>query len=169
MLKYELIDKLNKSRKELMASLDGLTDADMERKDTLDWTVKDLLSRIVGWDEISIADAKSLLKGQPPKHLDEVEDKYNKKFADKRKDSSPSEILDEIKKSTDYVIAFMESLADEELNKDRNVSWKGENVTIAWLLDNSDHDRDLVKRIWEWRMKKSYDEGKEEKDYGKPA
>lgn len=36
MLKYELIDKLNKSRKELMSSLDGLTDADMERKDTLD-------------------------------------------------------------------------------------------------------------------------------------
>ncbi len=58
------------------------------------------------------------------------------------------------------MIQLIESIDATELNKDRGISWKGDNITLDWLLDYSDHDRDIIKEIWEWRMKKGYDEGK---------
>ncbi len=168
MSKKELIEKLKESRKELMEAVEGLTDADMDRKDILDWSLKEALTRILGWDFLTLEDVKGLTKGKAPKHLDEDLDHADEKFVEEHKDKTPSEILDAIEASTGNVIQFIESLPEEELNKERGFSWQGDNVTTAWLLDYSDHDRDIIKRIWEWRMKKSYDEGKEEKDYGRP-
>lgn len=169
MSKHELIDRLKKSRKELMESVDGLTDADMVMKDILDWTLKEALTRILGWDYLTLEDTKGLLDGKAPKHLDENLDHADEKFVEKHRDKTPSEILDAIELSTENVIKFIESISEEELNKDRGISWKGDNITVSWLLDYSDHDRDIIKEIWEWRMKKNYDDGKEERDYGKPG
>jgi hypothetical protein len=157
--KKELIGKLKESRKELMEAVEGLTEADMERKDILDWTLKEVLIRILGWDHLTLQDAKGLLEGKAPKHLDENLDHDDEKFVAEHKNKTPSEILDAIEDSTEEVVKFIDSLSDEDLNKDRGISWEGDNITVSWLMDYSDHDRDIIKRIWEWRMKKKYDEG----------
>lgn len=169
MSKEELIKNLKESRKELMEAISGLTEADMERKDILDWTIKEALTRILAWDYLTTEDVQNLLKNKQPRHLDQYKDHAEEKFVSDRKGKTPSEILDEINKSTESVIQLIESIDELELNKDRGVSWKGDNITLDWLLDYSDHDRDIIKEIWEWRMKKGFDEGKEETDYGKPG
>lgn len=160
MSKEELIKNLKESRKELMEAVSGLTEADMERKDILDWTLKEALTRLLAWDYLTLEDVNALQKGKNPKHLDEISNHGEEKFVSDRKDKTPSQILDEINKSTESVIRLIESIDDLELNKDRGVSWKGDNITLDWLLDYSDHDRDIIKEIWEWRMKKGFDEGK---------
>lgn len=160
MKKEELINKLKESRKELMEAVSELTDADMERKDILDWTLKEALTRILAWDHLTAEDVNTLLKNKQPKHLDQYKDHAEGNFVEKYKGKTPSEILDEIDKSTENVIQLIESIDESELNKDRGISWKGDNITLDWLLDYSDHDRDIIKEIWEWRMKKGYDEGK---------
>ncbi len=158
----ELIEKLKESRKELMEAVEGLTEADMERKDILDWTLKEALTRILGWDYLTLQDAKGLLEGKAPKHLDENLDHDVEKFVEEHKNKTPSEVLDVIENSTTEVTKFIDSLSDEDLNKDRGISWEGDDITVSWLMDYSDHDRDTIKLIWEWRMKKKIDEGEKE-------
>lgn len=155
-----MIKNLKESRKELMEAVSGLTEADMERKNILDWTLKEVPTRLLAWDYFTLEDVNALQKGKNPKHLDEVANHTEEKFVSNRKVKTPSQILDEIDKSTENVIQFIESIDEAGLNIDREISLKGDNITIAWLLDYSDHDRDIIKEIWKWRMKKGYDEGK---------
>jgi len=62
----ELLSRAEETRRNLLASVEGLTDEQMTKPAVGDWSIKDLLAHVASWDEMALPDIQRIARGDAP-------------------------------------------------------------------------------------------------------
>lgn len=152
--KEEFIDNFKRARNIFFQSVKGLSDADLEEAVTGEFSVKDLMAHILEWDWSALNNSKIFLAGGDPDFSpNEDNDAFNAIAVSIWRSSSGSQVLAELKKSTQAVLDYVETLTDEELFRDRGLLFEGKVVNLPWFLGEFEHDAGHADEIFAWREK----------------
>ena len=101
------------------------------------WSVKDLLAHLAGWDDTNLEAVQQIRAGQLPafySYYDRGWKTYNARLvADYRRDRV-DESLSVVEASHRNLIEFLKTVPAEEFHNDRGLRFRGYKVTIARLL-----------------------------------
>lgn len=152
--KEELIRGFKTERDGLFESITGLEGEDMEEV-IPGWTLKDLLAHIVEWDWQGIKDVRDFLESGDVNfehHLDN--DSFNAKSIAKHRQAGFESLVDDLRRSTEATLDFLNSISEEELFRQRGLVFKGDEVDAVWFLYEKGHDLVHAKQILDWRRQK---------------
>jgi|SRR5712692_5895235 len=114
------IKELTSSRAELLSVIQQVSDEDFHRPQSFNqWSLKDLLSHFITWDEVTIRCVKMVLAGKahkiPIPKTEEV-DGINAQAVDKRRHFTREQILADLNQVRQELIAQVRQLTDEQIN-----------------------------------------------------
>jgi hypothetical protein len=141
--KESTLAALIEARQNILAEMSKLSETQQDQIFLGIWSVKDLLSHLIGWDESNLRAAKSILKGQVPsfyEHSDRDWQTYNAILVKKYKKDSLRELIASTRDSQKELIEFLQSIPSENFNKDFGVRFRGYKVTIQRLLEAETKD-----------------------------
>ena len=122
------------------------------------WSVKDLIAHLIGWDFANLAAAKDIQAGKLPEfyaHYDKDWKTYNAALVAKYKRDDFEELLALARDSQGQLIAYLESIPTENIEKDFGVrTGRNYKVTIARLLqaelkDGQEHLEQIREFFWQ--------------------
>jgi hypothetical protein len=116
-----------------------------------EWSAKELLAHLVGWDYTNIAATKSILSGELPEfysHHDRDWASYNAFLVERHKTEDYAELLHSVEASHRALVDLLGTVPADEFEKDRGLRYKRYKVTIARLLqaeaeDEEEHYRQI--------------------------
>ena len=120
-----------------------------------DWTPRDVVAHLVGWNSLMIDSSRSILAGKPPSYYDDSKNDYsniNSGFTKKFSSRSKQELLAQLKSSMENFEAFIFSLPDDELTADHGVvHYSGVPATIGKIINSLASDYQYhTNQILEW-------------------
>src|SRR5262245_40079347 len=123
------------------------------------WTVRDIVAHLVGWNLYIIQGSKQVLKGETPFYDSDPGENWNKVNADliaRHNTTDKKKILQELKQTGAEVKAFLNQVRAEDWNRDFGVREKGKVVTVQTTLDGLIEDYPHhAKQIADWYNKQS--------------
>lgn len=162
MKKQNIIEVFKVGYEEFMGLVKRLSDEQIESVPVVgEWTTKEIIAHLAAWNWEQAREIARVLKCKPtwnnPKYDTYNDDKFNKIQVEKRKGKSAKELLNELEKSFDHLIARIESLDSKEWNhRCKNQYWDdGKEMTIQSLFtyefegssDTSRHAEEVKKRF----------------------
>lgn len=135
--KREIIDELVQSRHGL---LDAIVALQPERLDEVfigEWTVKDLIAHLVGWDFTNLAAIREILDGEYPSFFqfyDKDWRSYNASLVKQYKIEPFPDLMAEIQDSHHQLVTFLEALPSEQVISGKSRSPSGRTMSIRSLL-----------------------------------
>lgn len=149
--KSALLARLGAGREQLLAQLAGLEDSAFGAEVVNDWTLKDLISHIAGWDRWELDTAQRLLAGEPPDRSPVGDmDAYNARVVAAWRDRPVTELLDELDTARTAWVEILNTIPDAEFDAERGFEdqpWDfAELVRAEW-----DHDAEHAAQIAAWR------------------
>ncbi|HUS71288.1 MAG TPA: ClbS/DfsB family four-helix bundle protein [Anaerolineae bacterium] len=116
-----------------------------------EWSARELLAHLVGWDHANIEATKSILSGELPEfysHHDSDWASYNAFLVERHKTEDYAELLHSVEASHRALVDLLATVPADEFEKDRGVRYKRYKVTIARLLqaeaeDEEEHYRQI--------------------------
>ena len=153
--KDKIISELVETRRRILDAASSLPPAEQDEIFPGVWSVKGLLAHLVGWDFTNLEAAQALLAGQLPSfyaYRDRDWKTYNaRQVAEYRRDDF-AELLASVEDSLQKLVAFLETIPAEELDKDSGVRYKRYKVTIARLLQAETKDeKNRYRQVEEFR------------------
>jgi hypothetical protein len=142
----DIYSMLQEARKEFLAAIDGLTPQQMTTPLHDDWSVKDILTHIVSWEELVMPDFRRVARGHLPllAGFKESEvDKWNAMLMSLRRSFPLDQVMYELEASRKAVIVVLDSLPDERLAP----------FVRIWANVAARHERDHAQVIRQWREK----------------
>ena len=120
MKKDQLINKLEQAWEAFTESFTGLTDEQMvEPGVTEDWSVKDILAHVTGWEEESLKHIPHILQGiQPPRYSIAYGgiDAFNALKTEEKKGLSISEIRKQLYVTHRKVVGYIKTVPEEQFS-----------------------------------------------------
>jgi hypothetical protein len=116
----QLIHWLEQARANLMSSIDGLTDEQMERREIDGWSVKDHLIHLMVWDEMRFHETSRIARGGGPSMhpVDEAGIRWiNEGFAEARRHLPLSQVLDDLRFAHEMVKQAVAAAPEERLDE----------------------------------------------------
>jgi hypothetical protein len=104
-----------------------------------EWTVKDLLAHLAGWDDANMEAAQALLQGRLPAFyasIDKDWKTFNALLVARLKEHGYAQTIACAEHSHRRLLAFLEEVPPPEFPKDRGVRYRGYRVTIARILQS---------------------------------
>ncbi len=143
----EIYSTLQEGRKELLAAIDGLTPQQMTTPvyDD-DWSVKDILTHIVSWEELAMPDFRRVARGHLPalaSFKDSEVDKWNAMLMSLRRSFPLDQVMYELEAGRKATMVVLDSLSDERLAP----------FVRMWADVAARHDREHAQDIRQWREK----------------
>lgn len=141
--KQEIYDMIEAERSRLIKALDMLTDEQMELPGACElWSVKDILSHLVDWEQRGLRWYRAGLKGDVPKTPDE---KYNWRQLPalnheiylRHKDLSLAEVRKNFAESFGEMMAAIDTMTEEELFKPNYYEWTGNGLLRDYVNANT--------------------------------
>jgi uncharacterized protein (TIGR03083 family) len=113
--------------------LQSLSSEDWQKPATGKWTVKDVLSHLVGWErEVALTFMNTWKTKQDPWFIvNEDYDSFNDKVQAEFADWKPSDLLQEWKKWQDNLNNQIKEVDEDEFNVRRN--------NLSWMTDEGEH------------------------------
>ena len=120
-----------------------------------DWTPRDVVAHLVGWNGLMIDLSRSILAGKPPSYYDDLKNDYsniNAGFTKKFSSRSKQELLAQLKSSMENLEAFIFSLPDKEMTADHGVlHYSGVPATVSKIIHSLAGDYQYhTNQILEW-------------------
>ena len=147
-----IISGLRFGRAELFNSIEGLSERELTQISMGDdWTVKDVLAHVIGWDKRVIKILPLILQNR----VDEIptvdEDDYNRQSVGAWRGKSLAQVQAEIEATQQQIIDIISRLDHVEI--DMRHEWQGRTITIrSYVIDTmTEHDRKHAAGIIEWR------------------
>ena len=116
----KLLDRLNKTRNEFVASYEGLTEAQMLEPGVAgDWSVRDVIAHVTWWDEESLKHLPVVLDGRRvPKYSDTYGgiDAFNARSAEERSDLSLADVLRQFEETHHRLVLYLRSVPPDQLS-----------------------------------------------------
>ena len=119
-----------------------------------DWSPRDIVAHLIGWNRYIIDGSKQIMKGEVPFYDIEPGEDYSKVNAVLVREYSSrdkQELLDELKASTQELIQFLQLLDSSVWDRDYGVRHQGAIITIRDTIDELIEDYDIHReQIREW-------------------
>ena len=141
--KQELIIGLKGARIDIFNSIAQLPVERLGEVFLGEWSIKDLLAHLVGWDFTNLQAIQDILSGRPPaffRYYDQDWRSYNKSLVEKYKIEPFSELLAKAQASHQEFVSFLEALSAEQLVNGKTRSESGRTVTVRNLLQAETRD-----------------------------
>ncbi|MFQ6088060.1 MAG: DinB family protein [Candidatus Methanofastidiosia archaeon] len=135
-MKQEILDNLMKARRELLEVTEGVAE---DLRVTEKWSVKDVLSHVVGWDFYTITAIEECLQDKMPFYFDLNWDKLNEEEVQKRRNLSLKEVLDELEQSHKALLDFVSEFSEDRLTEYHGHRWRRYKITPESLLQVTIH------------------------------
>jgi len=151
--KRELLARLTQARAELLAAIEGLSEADVTVLPVAGaWTIRDVLAHIGGWAAWDLAEIRGIQAGRPP-DLTAIQDvdTFNAGLVAARSTWSLDQIRAEMAETQAAMLSLLADLSDEDLF--RGASFRGpywDNLA-GWLQVAWEHEEEHVAQIRAWR------------------
>ena len=145
--KQALLSEMSAHYEELYSSVMGLQDEHMTRPILGDWSVKDILAHIVGWQrEIALMLERMAAGERPtPDGTDYSDvDGWNARFVEEMRELSPAEVLTALHAAQAACVRAAEALPEERFVEGRT-AWR---LLREWVIGHYDEHS---AEIWAWR------------------
>lgn len=129
MSQSDLLQRIQMDRQSLAEIWQPLSDEQMTQRPgpQTDWSVKDLIAHIVWWENFMIWRIEDKMSGGDGQRSKSI-DAYNVQIFEENKDRSLSDILNEFDTNLSKVLAFVETLSDEQINDPSVISISDEHL-----------------------------------------
>ena len=134
--KHLIHDHLNHTREEVLAVVGQLHPEDWDKvvqSDEGGWTVKQLMLHLSTAEPGQIRTGQAIVAGQPTVPDDFDLDRYNKRQIEKNQTKLPPEILFSLAESRQKLLAFLEQVSAEDLDK-RGKHGRGDVISVEQLF-----------------------------------
>lgn len=143
----KLAGDLEQARNELRASYQGLSDEQMTQAGAVgEWSVKDVLTHITSWEEITLTDLQRVARGDMPTlasfDLKKVDD-WNTTIMSIRRNLPLEQVLRELDSTRADLVAVVGQLPDSSMAEGQFARGM---LTICAV-----HDREHTEDIRKWR------------------
>ena len=141
--KHSLIAGILDVRRQIMETARQLPLEAQEETFLGRWDLKDLLAHMKGWDEANLLAIEEILEGRLPSlyaHAGGGWSGYNAILVQRHRKENLVELLGDLEESQSALLARLEAVDAQELDRDRGIRFKGWKVTIARLLQAEQHD-----------------------------
>jgi hypothetical protein len=120
-----------------------------------DWSPRDVVAHLVGWNDHMIEASSSILAGEPPAYYADAPSDYktiNARFVAQHSSTSKTELLRDLRSSMDRFVAFLAALPTVELTADHGVKhYSGRPATVIGIIDSLSRDyRDHTRQVSDW-------------------
>jgi len=117
-----------------------------------EWSIKDLLAHLVGWDYTNIEAVREIRDGRNPscfQHWNPNWAAYNARLVQEHKQKQMADMLDALRKSHDALMSYLDSVPVADFEKDFGIrSPRGQNITVAYHLQAEiDDEREHCQQI----------------------
>ena len=147
-MKQQLISRLNKGRKALNSALESI---DPNTGITPEWTVKEVLAHIAGWDDVSAEALRILIAEENPQvTVPQGIDAFNREMAAAWADKKYTQAYEDFSTSREEFIKTIEALPEDMVNAKFTLPWGGIG-TLELIVDilsehELEHAEDIQKR-----------------------
>ena len=133
----EQVDKLTLCIEDFAGYIDSLP-KNLFLKKIDDWSPRDILAHLIGWNRYSIEGGQQIRRGETPSYFTDPGDdfcKVNAVLVRKYHSTDKQELLGELEVSARELKQFLLSLNPTEWESDYGVSYEGGQVTIKNTVD----------------------------------
>jgi hypothetical protein len=153
--KKNLVAGMVGARKDILDAVAGFNPKQQNQVFLGEWSIKELLAHLTGWDRTYIAAVQDLQAGELPSFYaayDEDWQTYNLNLVREYVKDDWSELISEVKESHKQLVDYLQTLNEEDLTKDWGVRYDGTPVTVARLIeaeikDEREHLRQIKKMM----------------------
>jgi hypothetical protein len=148
-----LLDRLDETRNTIEKILPMI---DKDGEIYPDWTIKQMLAHMTGWDDATIDSIKAHVIGRPPS-VDAIRslDEYNERTVTTREDLDYDHILNEWRLTRQVLRTLIEQMPAEKFSTPLVVPW-GEKSSVADLVETfRGHEEEHIRDILEWMQEPS--------------
>ncbi len=118
------------------------------------WTPRDVMAHLIGWNRYSVRGAQQLLEGKLPFYdLDPGEDycHINARLVAEYPSENRTELLAEHEKAAHELAELLRSLSEEQWSGGTGVLLEGEELTIRqnvdWLIEDHHHHSEQIRDL----------------------
>jgi len=118
------------------------------------WTPRDVVAHLIGWNRYSVRGAQQLLEGELPFYDSDPGKDYSKvnaRIVAEYPSTSRSELLEEHEKAARELAEFLRSLTEEQWSGSTGVLLEGEELTIRqnvdWLIEDHHHHSEQIRDL----------------------
>jgi hypothetical protein len=159
MNKQDLIEGLEKGRREFLTSIEGLTDEQMTEPGVAGaWSVKDILAHVSRWEAELISLLFQAQQGRQPvtDHFSaEPVDESNARWYKETKDRPLDRVLNDFRAVRQQTIKRVQAFSDKDLTDLKRFPWLGGDPLAEWITsDTVEHEAEHAIRIREWRAER---------------
>ena len=145
-----LVNRWN-HRRESLKALVAQAEAHREKEIYREWTLKEFLSHMSGWDDAVIEALRAHAKGQPieiraPRGVDD----YNAQTVSTRETLDYDHVRREWDRTHELIMEALRDLPEEKLHQPLTFPW-GEHGTVAYLVEIFvEHEEEHAHHLREW-------------------
>jgi uncharacterized protein (TIGR03083 family) len=160
MKRDEAVNKLRAARKNLLESLQGVSEEDKLRPNAVEkWSIKDLLAHVASWDEEVLRVIQAFAMQPEPHFSYSISERsdfaaWNADQIDLRKERSLEQVQTEFRNARRDLIQVVEGLTDQVLMRPKMTSWGKVRTGFELLDEMVQHDAAHTKDIRSWRKKR---------------
>ena len=150
----EVVSMFKASRGELMAAIEGLTEAQMVDPSIDGWSVKDHLAHISEWDEMRYVEILRVSEGVPPAvplFNPQEMDQFNELIINKRREWSLNQVLAELQFTREKILEAIVECSEAALDQS--------NYRAVGLEGGAQHEMEHAFHIRNWRSSKESTSG----------
>ena len=147
------IESLGDAVREIRVAVDALTD-DAFLGALGNWTPRDVVAHLIGWNRYCVRGAQQLLEGELPFYdVDPGEDycNVNARLLAEYPSEDRAELLAELKASAHELTEFLRSLSEERWSGGTGVRHEEEELTIRqnidWLIEDHHHHSEQIRDL----------------------
>jgi uncharacterized damage-inducible protein DinB len=160
MKRDEAVNKLRAARKDLLESLQDVSDEDRLRPNAVEkWSIKDLLAHIASWDEEVLRVVQAFAMQPEPHFSYAISDRsdfaaWNSEQVELRKERTLEQVETEFRNARRDLIQVVEGLTDQVLMRPKMTSWGKVRTGFELLEERVQHDAEHSKDVRSWRKKR---------------
>ncbi len=135
--KSALLAGLVEVRARILEEAAGIEDQLQDERFQGEWSLKDLLAHLAGWDVTNRQAVQEILRGELPTfyaHRDKDWTSYNAKLIAEYKRYDLEDLIELLKRTHRELIVSLQQIPAEEFEKDRGIRARGYIVLISRLL-----------------------------------
>jgi hypothetical protein len=132
------LDQLRRSVETFAGSVVSL-DEDLFLRKVTNWTARDMVAHLIGWNRYIVRGARQILRGELPFYdVDPGPDYSNVNAALVREyaDTDRTALLESLVASTEELTAFLRTVDPDTWDRDFGVRHKGETLTVKSTVDD---------------------------------
>jgi hypothetical protein len=114
-------------------------DEDLFLREVTNWTARDMVAHLIGWNRYVVSGASQILRGELPFYDEDPGPDYSKVNAAlvrEYADTDRSALLESLLASTEELAAYLRTVDPDTWARDFGVRHKGETVTVRSTVDD---------------------------------